>query len=380
MEYATRSVRMTRKWVALATLMLAWAATPTPASAGLPGKYRLADLKALQRAFVEVAEQVAPSVVAIRTYYVHNVQEGEEGSVRVPVTQGSGFVIDGDGYIATNRHVLEDANDFSVILSSGERYPATVHQTDTRSDLAVLKIDAKGLEPVRWSDIAKVKVGHWSFAVGNPFGLANDDGRMSVGLGTVTALGRSLTQRLAEYPSRQYYGNLIETSSPINPGNSGGPLFNIDGEVIGIVTAIETRSGVNEGAGFAIPIDKNTRAILDTLRAGSVVRYGFMAVTVQDVNRPRVRRVVDGRVYRGAEISSLTLRDGPAAKAGLKRGDIVIAVDGIPVENSDHLVRLVSFSQVGADVEITYLRRSVKRRATVTLGDRHELLDLVEPE
>ena len=380
MTNANPYVRMTKVRIGLAALLIAWVAWPAAGQTNLPQRYRLADLKALQKAFVEIAQEVNPSVVAIRTYYVHKSGEDAESPVRAPVSQGSGFIIDDDGFIATNRHVLEEANDITVILHNGKRYDAEIHQTDVRSDLAVLKIEAEGLKPVRWGDVGDVRVGHWSFAVGNPFGMANDDGRMSVGLGTVTALGRSLTRRLAQVPNLQYYGNLIETSSPINPGNSGGPLFNIDAEVIGIVTAIETSSGVNEGAGFAIPIDKNTRAILDTLRSGEVVHYGFMAVTVQEVDRPRVRRVVDGRVYRGAQISSLTLRHGPAAKAGLKPGDIIIAVDGTPVENSDHLVRLVSFSPVGAKVEITFLRRGIKRNTTVKLGDRRELLGEIESE
>ncbi len=353
--------------------------------AGVPTKYELADLKALERAFVKLAGEVRPGVVAIQTYYVHPRGEGDEQpedagkSIKIPVNRGSGFIIDADGFIATNRHVLEDANDFTVVLDNGRRYDAVVRQTDIRGDLAVLKIDAPDLQPVRWGDLADVRVNQWTFAVGNPFGLANNHGRMSVTYGTVTALGRSLQNRLAVNPNLQYYGDLIETSSSINPGNSGGPLFNIDGEVIGIVTAIETASGFNEGTGFAIPVNNNTRWILDTLKTGKTVRYGFLGVTVDDVSTPRVRRVVDGRLYRGARIRTISAPDGPASTAGLEPGDIVLAVDGAPVENADHLVRLVAFTPAGTDVEVTYLRRTVKRKATVTLGDRYETLGLIEP-
>ncbi len=256
-------------------------------------------------------------------------------------------------------------------------------QTDQRTDLAVLKIDAEGLEPVRLGDLADVEVNQWTFACGNPFGLANADGRTSVTYGVVSALGRQMTDKLAADPIAQYYGNLIETSSTINPGNSGGPLFNIDGEVIGVVTALATSSGVTEGHGYAIPIDKNTRRVLDTLKKGEAFTYGYMGVIVEDVEPPRflVRslKVASRAIPRGARISPVDLPNGPAAKAGLKRNDIVIAVDGVPVENGDHLVRLIQFSPVGAEIEITYLRRNVKRTTTVTLADRNETLSRVRP-
>ncbi|MCH8243137.1 MAG: trypsin-like peptidase domain-containing protein [Planctomycetes bacterium] len=365
----------------LVALLCIWTVSARPVRAGLPAKYRIADLKALEKAFVDLAQEVRPSVVAIRTYYVH--QNDGRGSRRdgVPISQGSGVIISKDGYIATNRHVLEEpANRFLVILDSGEKFDATVRQTDIRSDLAVIKIEAENLQPVRWGDLRKVRVSHWTFSVGNPFGMGNHNGNLSVGLGTVTALGRSLTRRLAENTDLQYYGNLIETSSPINPGNSGGPLFNVDGELIGIVTAIETSSGFNEGAGFAIPIDKNTRRILDRLKSGKRIDYGYLGVTIRDNDKPTVRRVVDGRIYWGASIESIAIADGPAAKAGLKPRDIVVEVDGVPVRDSDHLMRLISFTPAGENTVLTFMRRGIKRKTTVTLGDRYRLLGMVEGE
>jgi serine protease Do len=190
-------------------------------------------------------------------------------------------------------------------------------------------------------------VNQWAFAAGNPFGLANNSGRLSVTFGVVSALGRQLTRRLARDSELQYYGNLIETSAAINPGNSGGPLFNIEGEVIGVVTAIETSSGVNEGQGFAIPIDRHTRRILDTLKAGQPVHYGFLGVKVEDAglrrdrggvfNPGRAREeaerngsriVASPRTYHGAAIVGITFAAGPAASAGLRAKDVIIEFDG----------------------------------------------------
>lgn len=184
-----------------------------------------------------------------------------------------------------------------------------------------------------------------------------------------------MTRRLAGDSAVEYYGNLIETSAAINPGSSGGPLFNLDGEVIGVVTAIETGSGVNEGHGFAIPINENTRRILDTLKAGQVVRYGFLGVTVQDVDPPQSTLAVGSSIYRGAELHTISFGDGPAARAGLKARDIVIEFAGVPIENSDHLVRLVGFTPVGTEVPVVYLRGGIKRKMVVTLGDRSEMLN-----
>jgi serine protease Do len=339
-------------------------------------RYDVADLKALQNAFVGLADIVRPSVVAIRCYEIRNANN-QDALVKVPVAQGSGFVFDADGYIATNKHVIEGCDVTNVILHDGRSFEATVQKDDVRSDLAVLKIDATGLQPARWGDVANVRVNQWAFAAGNPFGLANESGDSSITVGVVSALGRQMTHRIAGDASVQYYGNLIETSATINPGNSGGPLFNLEGEVIGVVTAIETSSGVNEGIGFAIPIDANTRQILDTLKDGREVRYGFLGVSVNDMERStETRQVSDSRYYGGARIVRLDPPDGPAGAAGLQADDVVVEVNGVPIRNTDHLVRMVGFTPVGASVEVTYLRNEIKRKTTITIGDRYELLKL----
>ncbi len=356
-----------RRWTFISAIALAFLSTH--AWAAPRSKYELADLKALEQAFVELAEKARPGVVAIRTYNMR--RPGDENTmVKVPSNQGSGFIIDPAGYIATNRHVVDGADSITVIVENNRRFDAVVVQSDVRGDLAVIKIDAHGLSPVRFGDISKVKVNQWAFACGNPFGLANLDGLASMTCGVISALGRQMTDRLPENDRDHYYGNLIETSAPINPGSSGGPLFNIDGEVIGVVTAMESSSGVSEGHGFAIPIDKNILGVIETLKAGREVRYGFLGVSVDDVEPSDVRQVADTGRARGAKVTGVNPADGPAGLAGLKPADIIIEYNGTPVEGKDHLVRLVGYTPVGTETTLTYLRRQVTRKATVRITDR----------
>jgi serine protease Do len=361
----------------VACLMLVAASAPSPDTVNLP------DLKALEAAFVKLAEDVQPSVVSIQTYSVSSVSEDGPFFATIPESKGSGFVIDSDGFIATNDHVVAGAGLISVVLHNGLKYEAKIVKEDERSDLAVLKIDEHHLKPVRWGDIGKTRVGQWAFVCGNPFGLGNMDGRTSFTYGIISALGRQLTDRLVGSQRQRavrYYGNLIETSAAINPGSSGGPLFNINGEVIGVVTAIETASGVNEGHGYAVPISDNTIRILNTLKRGEQFPYGFLGVNLMDIELdPASARLVRGRVHRGARIDSIVLQDGPAAQAGLRIDDVVVEVDGIPVENVDHLVRLVGFKAPGTQAEIVYERKKVRHKTTVTLGDRWQLLGYERP-
>ena len=371
----TRTGLQGSRWAVAAILTcIAFTFSVVPTRADHPAAYQMADLKALEKAFVKLAEEVRPSVVAIRTYITLRDEHPGGRVGTIPHSQGSGFVIDSNGYIATNYHVIEDASIIRVILHDGAKYDADVVQGDRRRDLAVLKIDAENLQAVHYGDITKVRVNQWTFAYGNPLGRANRDGNTSVTYGTVSALGRHMTRALVGGSQLEYYGDLIETSSTIQPGNSGGPLFDVDGNVIGVIAAIQIESGMAQGAGYAIPIDRHTRRILDTLKAGQVVRYGFIGVEIEDVRPPRSRRVVDSRPHRGAAITRISPPDGPAGKAGLLRGDIVIEIDGTRVMDSDHLVTLIQYKQVGSVVEVRYLRRQVKRKMRITLGDRNELL------
>lgn len=369
--------RISQAWLAAACLVVI--GLQTRAFAQRPQSYQLADLKALETAFVKLADKVRPSVVAIQSYLVREGGSHVKERVKIPVSRGSGLIIESDGLIVTNRHVLEEANDFVVTLDDGHRFSATVLNTDPRSDLALIRIEATGLATVCFGDVKDVEVNQWAFAVGNPFGVASRGGQMSVSFGVISALGRSMTDQLAGRSDLQYYGNLIETSAAINPGSSGGPLFDIDGKVIGIVTAIETSTGVSEGVGFAIPIDRHTLGILDKLKSGEPIRYGFLGVGIADAKPRSTRRVVQSKRYPGVVLTAVT-EGGPADNAGLLRGDILIEYNDEPLRNVDHLIRLVNFTPVDTEATVTFLRKKVKRETIVTIGDRYKLLGLEIPE
>ncbi len=344
------------------------------AIAAPPIAYEKPDLKALESAFVDLAEKVAPCVVAVQTYRFRNFGGESTRLVKMPLSKGSGMIISSNGLILTNDHVVDGAQAITVSMHNGATYDAELLQGDVRSDLAVLKIDEKHLKPIEFADFEQVRVGQWAFAAGNPFGLALSDGRPSVTYGTVSALERQLTNRLREPGRDSYYGNLIETSTSINPGNSGGPLFNVDGEVIGVICAVETYNGESKAHGFAIPADRNVQRIVESLSKGEPYMYGFMGVLVRDPGRNTARSFVRENGYRGAMIDEILIKNGPADKADLRPNDVIIEFDGIPVRDTDHFVRLVSFAPVGMAAEVKYVRRNVERLTTVVLGDRFGLL------
>lgn len=352
--------RMTSR-VALGLLLI----VASSVRAQMPDHLQHADLKLLQNSFADIAADVVPCVVAVRTY-INGFGRGERSVLR-PLSQGAGMIIRSNGTILTNYHVIEDATDVTVVLHDGTDHDAGIVQVDPRSDVAILKIAADNLRPVKFRDLSNVRVGHWTFAVGNPFGLGNHTGKTSFTVGNVSSIGRNLTQWLDETDNR-YYGNLIESSAAINPGNSGGPLFNLEGEVMGVVTAIETRSGVAEGVGFAIPITARMLTIIDQLERGEEVRYGYLGVTVMTDAPSKYHSVGDQRVH-GAQLGDI-LSDGPAERAGLRTGDIIIELDGSPVADADHLVRLVGATPVGSPVTARFVRDGDRRDASVTLGDR----------
>ncbi|HNO79297.1 MAG TPA: trypsin-like peptidase domain-containing protein [Phycisphaerae bacterium] len=335
--------------------------------------YSIPDMKKLERTFERIAENVRPSVVSISTRRLFEMRRG--GERMVPHSQGSGLVYRSNGYIITNHHVIEGADEITVVVSDGSRrnYDAHVVQFDPRSDLAVLKIDAQNLRVAPLSDLSEVRMGQWVFTMGNPFGLANDDGNTSVSFGTVGTMGRSLTGLISSENNDRYYGNLIQTDASINPGNSGGPLFDLEGRVVGVNTAMVSGSGVDEGLGFAIPISSRTRRIISELADGRVVRYGFLGVTIADpdLSDVRNRNVLRGR---GALIRDLTgdASASPAARAGLKVGDVITEFDGQPVLDSDHLIRLVGETPIGRDIDVVYIRNRQQLAAKVQLAERVE--------
>jgi S1-C subfamily serine protease len=354
-----------------------WAAGPAGIAAAPAVNARVeadADLARLQSAFADLAEAMRPSVVAIRA--VRRLPPPEDsprtaGARRrrwrgrpIP-SVGSGVVIRADGWILTNEHVVEGAERTAVILYDGTEHAVVEAHTDPRSDLAVIRVEATDLVPAALGDLERVRQGHWAFAMGNPFGLGADGG-MAMAQGIVSAIGRKLEIDPTE---ARYYGNLIQTTAAINPGNSGGPLVNIYGEVIGITTAISTRTGGNEGIGFAVPMERRTKDIIDRLLRGEPVEYGYIGVVVQNPPEPWCR-LVDGTPLYGALIVGVEA-SSPADQARLERGDRITHFDGEAVEDSDHLVRLVGAAPIGHEVPVRYERGDRSATALLTIARRH---------
>lgn len=263
---------------------------------------------------------------------------------------GSGFIISNDGYILTNNHVVEDADEIKITLSDKKVYDARLVGRDEKTDLAVLKIDADHDLPfVKLGDSSKLKVGDWLIAIGNPFGLAR-----TVTAGIVSARGRVI--------GSGPYDDFIQTDASINPGNSGGPLFNVDGEVVGINTAI-VASG--QGIGFAIPVNM-AKDLLPQLKTGKVSR-GRLGVHIQEVT-PELAASFGLDKKQGAVISEV-VDESPAQRAGLKVGDIILAVDGKPVEEMHRLPRMIAAKKPGTKVKLKVLRLGKIKQIKVVLDD-----------
>lgn len=269
---------------------------------------------------------------------------------------GSGFVISGDGYILTNTHVVASADEITVRLTDKREFKAKMVGADKRTDVALLKIEASGLPMVRLGDPAQLKVGEWVVAIGSPFGFDN-----SVTAGIVSAKGRSLPQ--------ENYVPFIQTDVAINPGNSGGPLFNMRGEVVGINSQIYSRSGGYMGVSFAIPIDM-AMEIQQQLRASGKVSRGRLGVVIQEVSRELADSLGLSKPM-GAVVNSVE-KDGPAAKAGLEPGDVILKFDGKPILNSADLPRFVGAAKPGTRSMVQVWRRGTYRDIAVTVGEMAE--------
>ena len=262
---------------------------------------------------------------------------------------GSGFIVDPNGYIVTNDHVVEDEGELTVKLSDGSEHRAMVAGRDPKTDIALIKIDVdRRLPVVRLGDSAALEVGEWVLAIGNPFGLDH-----TVTSGIVSAKGR----RIGTGP----YNNFIQTDASINPGNSGGPLINLRGEVVGVNTAIFSRGGGNIGIGFAIPINL-VKGLLPQLKDKGKVTRGWLGVTIGDVD-PETRRTE----ARGALVTNVT-RGSPAEAAGVRIGDIIVAFDGAAIGKSSDLSLTVARTPVGKAVDVMVLRDGRRVSLTVRIG------------
>ncbi|PZP27812.1 MAG: serine peptidase [Roseateles depolymerans] len=329
--------------------------------------------------FTELVERVGPAVVNIRTAEKVKVAEGQqemneqmqeffrrfglpvpnqrrgaprdddEGPTRRGV--GSGFILSADGYVMTNAHVVQGADEVIVTLTDKRELKAKIIGADQRSDVAVVKVEASGLPVVKIGDSTRAKVGEWVMAIGSPFGLEN-----SVTAGIISAKQRDTGDLLP----------LIQTDVAINPGNSGGPLVNMRGEVIGINSQIYSQNGGYMGISFAIPIADAMR-VADELRAGGRVVRGYLGVLPDDITKEVAEAIGLGKA-QGAVVRSV-VAGSPAEKAGLEGGDVVVKVDGKVVDKAADLRRLVAAVKPGAKSTLTVFRRGAYKDLVVTVGE-----------
>jgi serine protease Do len=278
--------------------------------------------------------------------------DGGDSPDQPSASLGSGFIVSSDGYILTNAHVVDGANVVTVKLTDKREFHAKVVGADKQSDVAVLKIDAKDLPIVKIGDPRQSKVGQWVVAIGSPYGFEN-----TVTSGIISAKSRSLPN--------ENYTPFIQTDVPVNPGNSGGPLFNLQGEVIGINSMIYSQTGGFQGLSFAIPINEAIKVKDDLVKTGHVSR-GRLGVAVQGLNQT----LADSfglKQPNGALISSVD-KDGPAAKAGLQPGDVITAVNGNPVSDSTDLPTQIANLKPGTSADVTVWRDKSSKNIKVTIG------------
>lgn len=258
---------------------------------------------------------------------------------------GSGVLVSQDGYIITNNHVVEKSDEIKVTLYGQQTYTGKIIGTDPKTDIAVIKISADNLPSIKWGDSDGLRVGEFVLAFGNPFSLGH-----TVTMGIVSALGRA-NVGIADYE------DFIQTDAAINPGNSGGPLVNIKGELVGINTAIFSKTGGYQGIGFAVPSNMARSVMTQLINEGKVTR-GWLGVTIQNLT-PELSKEFGLKNTTGALVTDI-FDDSPASKAGLKRGDVVIEVNGKKIKNVENLRNMVSQSKIGKKIKVTALRNSKK--------------------
>ncbi len=331
----------------------------------------------LSDALAEVADAVRPSVVNIATTSTVTTEDNPEGDLfndpffrhffgdqfnhhkrkYKSAALGSGVIISENGYVLTNNHVVKGAEEIKVVLSDKREFKGKIVGTDPRTDLAVIKINAKDLPAAKLGDSAKLKTGDIVLAVGTPFGLNS-----TITMGIVSAVGRS-NVGIADFE------DFIQTDAAINPGNSGGALVNTSGEVIGINTAIFSTSGGYMGVGFAIPSGMAKTVMDSIIKHGKVVR-GWLGVSIQDLT-PDIAKSLGIKQQTGALVADV-VKDSPAEKAGLKRGDVIIAFDGKPTEDSTSLRNMASAAAPGKTVELKIIREGKEKSVTATLAEFKE--------
>lgn len=301
--------------------------------------------------FADLAEKLTPSVVNISSFSQSETENGE-GNTPLSESLGSGFIIDGNGYIITNNHVVDKAESISITLSDNTKTEARVIGKDPKTDLALIKIETKRpLNAVKFGDSDKIRVGDWVLAIGNPFGLGS-----SVTAGIVSAKSRDIESGP--------YDSFIQTDASINQGNSGGPMFNLQGEVIGISSAIFSTTGASQGVGFAIPANL-AGWVISQLKEHGEVKRGWIGIKIQP-NTPEIADSLGISANQGVVVSGVT-EQGPAQKAGLQAGDIVLSFNRQPIDNTKNLSRLIAETKIGTPAPIEIWRSGQKQTLTVPI-------------
>lgn len=343
--------------------------------------------KPAPESFADLAEELLPKVVNISTTTTVQGREGQGPSFpqlppgspfedffeeffnqqqpqqreRQATSLGSGFIISADGFVVTNNHVIEGADEIEVILTDDTRLEATLVGRDPRTDLAVLKVESdEDLPFVEFGDSDASRVGDWAMAIGNPFGLGG-----TVTAGIISARGRDINSGP--------YDDYIQTDASINRGNSGGPLFNLEGEVIGINTAIFSPSGGSVGIGFAIPTS-TAKPVIDQLVSTGDVKRGWLGVHIQQVT-DEIAETLGLDEAKGALVASI-VADGPAAESDIQVGDVIIEFDGKDIDEMRELPRVVAETSVGKEVAVTVWRDGAEASASVTLGELPDVDEL----
>ena len=334
--------------------------------------------------FADLAERLTPAVVNISTSqnvrtaaapeslpelppgspfedlfrdFFDRQRRGDGGRMRRVTSLGSGFIIDAAGYVVTNNHVIAEADEIMVLLNDEREFPATVVGFDAKTDLALLKIEVdEPLPSVAWGDSDRARVGDWVLAIGNPFGQTN-----TVTAGILSARGRDI--------NAGPYDDFLQTDAPINKGNSGGPLFNMDGEVIGVNTAIFSRTGGSVGIGFSVPAAL-AEPVINQLRMYGRTKRGWLGVRIQTVTGDIAESLgLDNA--RGALVADVT-PDSPAQGAGFETGDVILEFDGKEVPEMRDLPRIVASTEIGKDVDVLVIRQGEPITIRVAVGELEE--------
>ena len=341
-------------------------------------------LQTLENAFAGIADQVEPSVVAITSKKIVEEKResdgfdfffgwpfgpdpqfprrdrGEQPNELPEIAGGSGIIIRSEGYVLTNAHVVENADIVTVKLKDGREFKSAKVLKDEEGDLALIKIDANGLPAVKLGDSDKIRVGQWAIAIGAPFGLSQ-----SLTVGVISALGRQFSVPEGFAGKKRDYPEMIQTDAAINFGNSGGPLVNINGEVIGLNTAIRSPSGGNVGIGFAIPIN-SAKWIVEKLISDGKVTRGYLGVDIRDIT-PALANLLG--VKEGAVVLAVGTNSA-ADKAGIQVKDVIVKFGLKPVTGELQLRRLVAMTAPGSKVQVVVMRDKKQQTLTATLGDR----------